>query len=613
MQMANKSRVFYSILLKNSTHVFKPLLLLTLLLLSCGKDASSGTSLNLRRMPENTKESSGINLPTQINANIKTLTQEPPNTHPNAMSHATKLILDVIPSVATCSGKEILPARLWRLSESQYINTISDIFGQTAANLFPKLGEKGVKASFPSSGQSLAVSAAFVAKMIPAGEALSAYAVAQIPDIKNCAASVQDSMCLANIITNYGHKLWRRPLQKAETDKLLGAAASLISAGATRTEAHRAILETLIHSPHFWYRSELGSSAGAPAGRVKLNDYEVASFLAYTVWDGPPDDALYALAAAGTLANQAGVQKAMERMLKDSKSARGLIGFFDEWTGYSGVENVPKSAELSVILDAPTREALKLETDQFIREFAFAQNMLAKDFFSSSDTFLNNTSASFYGMPAAASGSQFVKVSLPPEKRAGPFTQASFLAAQSGLGSTSLSHRGNFVLKETLCKEMKKPDGIADATEADNSLDLAKLTNRQIFEKLHSSKPACASCHKILDPAGASLENFDPIGRFRTTEKGGLVIDSSGSFVDLGDASVAFQTGVDLYRALAGTERFQSCLVKKYSQNVFGQVPEEKFSCEVAKLNEVFLADKKMGSLAKGISDIESVLFRSIP
>lgn len=522
----------------------------------------------------------------------------------------TEDLITNIPTEAECTGKGLLPARLWRLTDIQYINSVEDIFGAAVSAGLPELNEDRGKGTFASDASSIVVSTANFGKLYTAGESFSSKAVASGPaDLKACRAASSDA-CIRDAIASYGRRMWRRALTTQETDKLHTLAKGLKSQGASQEEALRAALEGLFQSPNFWYRSEVGQPVAGMTGRRKLSSYEVATLLSYTLWAGPPDTVLLDAAAANRLESEADVQSQIVRMTSDAKFERGLRQLFDEWLNLRAVGWIEKDQQTfgSVFTDA-LRKDMRQESVTFIRDYVHKENPAIEGVFKSNFSYLNGNLSSFYKAPGG-SGASFARVQMPAAERLGILTQGAFLAGFSKAKGTGIPHRADVFLNDIVCTPMKPPPpGIADMAAADTS---TKMTTRQKYEKLHSVSAACASCHKVLDPIGGAFENFDSIGRYRSTEFD-LPVDSSGKLDDesLGDARATYANGLELLEHVAGSQKFSQCFTIKTFQ-AFGGMPSTKqMDCEVAALDSKLKASnyKALSSL-QSISSLKSLFYR---
>ena len=508
--------------------------------------------------------------------------------------------LRTIPEPEDCQGEEILPSRLWRLTEAQLKNTLDEALGREYGALLGPLEDLETKGAFTNQADQLQLSAPQVMKALTAFESIADQLLnpdGGAADLLACARSSSEA-CVDRAISLYGEKLWRRPLQDEEVQSLKAIYSRYREAGADQSRGIHLMIRLMLQAPAFWYRFEIGSPG---ADRRALTDFELASLLSYTLWDGPPDGELRRLARSGDLRDDAVLKAQFARMLNDPKSSKGFMSFFDHWLGIHKVLTSPKdSALFGTDLTDDVRLDLRQESQHYIRHMILEQEADMGTFFASPETLINANLANFYGLESATT-SQFTLTTDP--QRAGLLTQGAFIVAQSGQKSTSMVHKGAFVFDQLLCAPLPPPPpDISSQMVHDGHQE---LTTRQKFEQLHS-QGSCQGCHARLDPVGASFESFDPIGRFRTHE-GSLPIDASGAIDGVDGANITFQNATDMMKKLADTDRFRTCFALKYFQYAMGKKAAERQSCETARFYQKFENESfKMKSIAAALLELES-------
>jgi len=245
--------------------------------------------------------------------------------------------------------------RLWRLTPTQYDNTIRDLFALTGAwgETFPA---DTVVLGFANNGDVLTVSPLLADKLRDAAEDIAARV--ELSALAPCAASQTDAACMTEVITTVGARAFRRPLAQTDIDRY----AALAATEATFEAGARLVVTAMLQSPHFVYRRELGAADPSDGSRYVLDDYEVASELSYLLWQTMPDDTLRAAADAGELHTQEQIEAAALRMLADDKARPVVRAFVLEWLGLDSIPNVPTwtygkwemSRKLSVMRPADT-------------------------------------------------------------------------------------------------------------------------------------------------------------------------------------------------------------------------------------------------------------------
>ena len=504
-----------------------------------------------------------------------------------------------------CSVEELLPARFWRLSDRQIAATIRNAFGDSklVGVVFPIVSRTG--GHFLNTNGALSMGQSDILNQLQLAQAVSASVVAQDTTIKTC-TSGSGLDCFKQVIQTYGPKLWRRPLSAEESQALVSNAENAIINRLSREEGMRLLIESLLNSTNFWYRSELGVKLSN--GQRQLTGYELASFLSYTIWDAPPDSVLTGLAENGTLLNDVVLKAQVLRMSSAASAKAGLFRFFDEWLNLTSVVGIEKSDNT---LTQTLRNSLVAETQAYVDEFGFNKNQPLAEFFTNSRTLGNSQVATFYNATFTGSTTNsIVPIELEPLERAGLLTHASFIASNSGYTNTNIVRRGYTLLSEILCSELSPPPNVIDGAAKVAEDPTKPMTSRQRLENLHTANPACASCHTILDPLGSSLENYDPIGRYRTLERT-LKIDASGSLSSFSDANGKFNNGVEMIKLVTSSKYFADCASNKYFQFAFGVKVDDPQRCDAKRAASSFeKSGQRIRQLPEMLNDTRSLKFR---
>jgi hypothetical protein len=300
------------------------------------------------------------------------------------------------------------------------------------------------------------------------------------------------------------------------------------------------------------YLSELGPG-GAPGAPIRLNDYELASQLAFMLRGAPPDAELFRAAIAGELgAPEARVQQA-RRLLSLPDTRQQIRRFALEWLEVDGLAQTAKNSQLF-----PSYEALKpfmlAETEAYVDEVmvrggASVRSLLAGGFAS-----VGPQMARFYGLSTYGP-----RASLAGTGRLGVLQQASFLAAHAHEDVTSPVKRGDFVMRKLFCERIKRPAEIG--LEVVMPRPVATLTNRELLSQ-HISDPGCASCHQTLDAIGFTFERFDAMGQHQTSDHGRPVSTSVSLRLPGAAAERGFDSSESLSRALAETPIVSECFAR---------------------------------------------------
>lgn len=338
------------------------------------------------------------------------------------------------------------------------------------------------------------------------------------------------------ILRRFTERAFRRPVYKREIRKYMDLYESAAAAGDSFEESLKLALTAALVSPNFLYRPEMApSETNEP---YRLNDYQLASRLSYFLWASMPDDELFRLAKARKLGKDAVLRQQVERMLDDPRASDTMETFLGQWLGFESVGKtvLPDRRAFPDFSPALVR-AMKEETILAF-EATLEEGGSLLDLLDSDHTYLNEVLAKHYGIDGVE-GNEMRPVQLPNRHRGGLLGMASVLTATSSPTRTNPVNRGKWVLETLLGNRIPEPPADAGILP-ENAGQVEGQTLREEFE-MHRRNPSCVDCHEKIDPIGFGLENFDGIGRFRTTENG-VPVDSSGVMPD----GFAFEGPVEL-------------------------------------------------------------------
>jgi hypothetical protein len=364
-------------------------------------------------------------------------------------------------------------------------------------------------------------------------------------------SALEDRACQTQILERFAQRAWRRPLAPGEIGQLLAVVDVALAEGDTPEAGLRLALQQVLVSPHFLFRVELDPE---PSSLVPhpLTDWELATRLSYFLWSSMPDDALFAAAAAGTLSKPDELALQAKRMLADPKAVALTDNFAGQWLFIRALGDQDPDYQLFPDYDQALEDAMRAETRRYFQ--AFLTERIPMDQFLVADfTYVNDRLAAHYGLPPVGTD-ELVRVSLADSPRRGFLMQGSFLRVTSRPKRTSPVLRGKWILDNLLCTPPRPPppgvEGLPDGMTTTGSV-------RDRLEA-HVSNPICASCHRVMDPLGFGLDNYDAIGKWRT-EEDGFPIDATGQLAD----GTAFVNGGEMVRALATNPAVYRCMVEK--------------------------------------------------
>jgi mono/diheme cytochrome c family protein len=365
-------------------------------------------------------------------------------------------------------------------------------------------------------------------------------------------------------------RAYRRPVTAEELRRAVQMVKSDMDEGESWESAVKFAMQAVLCSPKFLFRMELDEDPHSPEVR-QLDEFQLASRLAYFLWSSMPDDQLLDLAQENRLSAELDAQVA--RMLADSR-AESLVGNFGlQWLQLMRIETFSPDPERFPTFNPALRSAMLEETKRFLHAI-IAQDLSILALLDADFTFMNETLAQHYGVADTNGnwmgreplypegqpirGDQFVRVLLPDRLRGGLLTQASVLAVTSNPTRTSPVKRGKWILEQILgTPPPPPPPNVPELPEEEES-GAASLTLREKLE-IHRRNPACANCHTKMDAMGFALENFDAIGAYRSRD-GRFLIDATGEFSD----GTRFSGPVELKEFLmTRQDEFVRCLVEK--------------------------------------------------
>ena len=334
--------------------------------------------------------------------------------------------------------------------------------------------------------------------------------------------------CATNIITALARQAYRRPVTQEDLEGLL-AFYEMGRKDADFESGIRTALQAILASPTFVFRLEQRPAGITSGQNYRINDLELASRLSYFLWSTAPDDALITVAGAGKLHDPVELEKQVRRMLADPRSESLSTRFAAQWLRLAEVDNVVPDGLLYPNFDHTLAQSMRKETellfDSIVREDRNLLDLLTADY-----TFVNERLALHYKIPGIL-GSRFRRVTLTDDYRRGLLGQGSILTMTSNADRTSPVMRGKWVMEVLLGTPPPPPPPNVPSFEATKPVKDGRLLTVRERMEAHRSNPACASCHRMIDPIGLSLETFDVTGLPRIKDAG-LPIDSSTVLFD---------------------------------------------------------------------------------
>lgn len=437
---------------------------------------------------------------------------------------------------------------LRRLTIRQYHNTITDLYGTNQAIVLPsRLEPDFTYEGLASLGAALsATSPLGVERYEEAARALSE----QIVTPPDC--SGRD--CASDLLAEHGRMLYRRSLTDEELTTLVDVAMQVAQASDFEHGLEVAV-SAMLQSPWFLYRVE--HTPGT------LEGTELATRVAYFLWNGPPDRELLDAAESGALDTQEGLEDQVDRMLADQRFRRGVRDFFTEMLQLGDLDSLNKDPTVYRYASPELWASARQETLHVIEDHVVHADRDYRELFTRNRTWIDRRLAALYDIQAPEGG-EFGWVDLPLDgPRRGLLGQASLLGLYAHPVSSSATRRGAFIRRALLCHFIPPPPADVDTSIPEP----ADAPTRRERLQVHQEDPSCASCHIPLDNVGLALEQFDGEGRFRTHENDGL-IDPSGEL-----DGAEFEDAVGLAEAIASHEDLPHCMAERTYAYAAGHVP----------------------------------------
>jgi hypothetical protein len=501
---------------------------------------------------------------------------------PSAMPATAKNVIDL---PADAHGT---PQRMRLMTQEQYVNSLGSIFGPDLpidARFAPPQRVDGLDAN---SAASAGVTTAQLDRYQRTAFSVSRAVVdSQHRDFlvpcKPRDEKAADGVCATKFLAETGRLLYRRPLSREK----LAAVVAEANAGANKLQNFylglAAALEGMLFSPEVLFITDSYETDPSNSSKQRLDSFSLAQRLSFFLWDAAPDEALLKAAETGEIQTTKGRARIVDRMLASPRLEAGMRAFFDDMMGFDDFNNLAKDGTIYPDFVTTTAHDAREQTLRTIIDHLIIKNRDYRDLYTTRNTFISPALAPIYGVPVAQDGTGWVPYRFPESSaRAGILTDVSFLALHSHPGRSSPTLRGKALREVLLCESVPRPPPNVDFSKVENP-DPTLPTMRQRLTA-HRSNPVCAGCHRITDPIGLSLENFDGAGQFRLTEKG-APIDASGTL-----DGQSFSNPVGLAHALHDDPALPACLVRRIYSYATGGPPTAEDAPVLSYLNANFAA-----------------------
>ena len=503
-----------------------------------------------------------------------------------------------------CTPLPPLARRLWRLSLPQYAHSVRDLLGTATEPLID-----GATSGAPPDAflvdDSLSVGPFLAQRLATVNHDFLTGAADRVAALAACASGEGEEACATRFARGFGARAFRRPLADEELSDLLAVYAD--GRQQDFPTGVSTMIEALLLSPSFMFRTELGAGAGNP---TTLTAYEIAGQLSFTLTDSTPDAALLDDAGSGRLATSEGIAAAADRLLALPATRPNLDRVTAAWFGAPQIFTESKDPALLAALGGAGADQLLVQNHLyqsltgFIDDALWRPQALVTDLLTSSRVLVDQQLATLVGLPFPAAASQpWVLVDAGSLGRAGIPTQPAFLWAHTPGGVSATVRRGLALRDQVACAEASLPEPPRIHEDPAVRAALAALPGERARSDYALATEPCRSCHVQIDPFGRILDGFDAVGHARATADG-LAVDPTGDFSATPPLTGAGTiTGAAAFaQAMVADGRFTRCATQKLASYTLGRAIQGTASCELQRLNlRVAAGDGSLRALAREV------------
>jgi hypothetical protein len=469
------------------------------------------------------------------------------------------------------------PSVTRRLTAEQYKNIVKDVFGgdiDLGGRFEPDLRVDGLLAVGASQ---VSVTAAGMEQYDAMGRAVAAQVVDQnhrdmLVPCKPASPTAADDKCASEFLGKVGRLLYRRPLTEKQLTAYVTAAKDATNITHDFYEGIALSLAGMLSSPSFLFVEQIVEPDPEHKGGYRLDDFSVASQISFFLWNSAPDSMLLTAAEKGELHTRSGLKRQVERMMTSPRLEQGVRAFFVDQLRFDEFEVLAKDSMLFPKFSSEAAQDAREQTLRTVIDVVLTRNADFREIFTTRKTFLTPELGAIYQVPIFKKGPNGSPDQWQPyefaadDPRGGILTQVAFTALHSPAGRGSPTIRGKAVREIALCQKVPAPPADVSFTQFEQSTAAGATTARERLAA-HATAPSCAGCHKIIDPIGLALENFDGAGEFRTKENG-AAIDSSGEL-----DGIKYEDAGGLGQAIYNNPAATSCVVDRLSARALGRTP----------------------------------------
>lgn len=475
------------------------------------------------------------------------------------------------------------PATLRLLLQRQYVGAVRDLLGDEAAAAASPPDNHAINGFDAVGAAQLALGDAEIDAYEQSARAVVA-AAASAGTLTQWLAcdpgGSGDEACLRQLAGSFGRRAFRRPLEPESLERHVAVGmAAAAEFGFDR--GVQEVVASMLQSPYFLYQVEIGEPDPEDPSRRRLTPYELATRMSFFLVDTGPDAELLDEAEAGLLADAEGIRAAAWRLLERPQARQTLGALWDEAWRLRDLSGLPKDTGTFPQWSPALADSMRSETLALVEDIVWERDEDFREVFTADYTFVDARLGFHYGLPEAAElGDAPTRVILGGhDGRGGLFGHAAFLSLLGHVSSTSPTLRGKFVLENILCRTVPPPPpGVV--TDLPVAEDDATMRDRL---EAHMEDPSCAGCHSLMDPVGFGLENYDGIGRYRTTDNGSP-IDARAEL-----DGEPFEGAAQLGGLVAQDPGAASCLVRSVYRHATGHIETEGEAVAIEAIEEAFV------------------------
>lgn len=482
------------------------------------------------------------------------------------------------------------PPSVRRLTEAEYRATVADIFGPdiSIVGRFERpLREEGLIAV----GTSHSTISPFAIEQYDAsarGIAAAVVSEERREELVPCAPRSPtrfDRNCAREFVDHYGPLIFRREMTRSERDHYV----QVVRDAQQRLDNDfyaglELSLAGMMMTPDFLLRIERTEADPANRGQYRLDGYSKASRLSFLLTGAAPDAELLRAAGAGELHTADGLNRQVERLIESPNYERAVRAFFRDMMEFELFDELAKDPVIYPAFNSSVSEDAQEQTLRTIIDTTVTRNEDYRQIFTTRRTHLTRALGAIYRMPVATRNGWEAAEYSQSSGRAGILTDISFVALHSHPGRSSPTLRGVAIREVFLCQIVPDPPANVDFSVVQDTTNSSMPTARERLTA-HQNQPACASCHRLMDPLGLTLENFDGVGAFRQRENDAM-IDASGSL-----DGREFETPDQLGQAIHDHPQTSRCLVDKMYRSAVGRATTREERPWMDYLNQSFQAN----------------------